>query len=204
MGIRIELYRFIKGIEYQGIIISVTDDIGYDTSVIKIQDRTEIYLLNLQFLDLWADIILKFCYIRQPLFIRLICMKITAQKIFRYVLRILCLSCTAVITVLDRRLDTFDSADSQDSLIVDVDIIFPIQIIVDPTIPFTAVFVMDLFDDLCDSLVLFLPLRWFLFQPSIVRSPGNLQDPAAQVYRIFMFLTADQDRLIDISLPYFR
>ena len=101
MRTRIQLYRFIKSIKDQRIIISVADDIGNNTSVIQIQDRAEIHLLDFQFFDLRADIVLKLCYVGQPFLVRLVGMKIAVQKIFCNILWIWGLSCTAIITVLD-------------------------------------------------------------------------------------------------------
>ena len=64
------------------IVIAVPDLVCYDTSIIKVENRTQIQLL-----DDWTDIVFELRYISQPLLIRLICVEISVQDILRCNLR---------------------------------------------------------------------------------------------------------------------
>ena len=96
MCIRVCLYRTIKGLENQWIIIPVTDHIGNDAAVVEVQNRTEVDLVPLNTL-----VPLEFCYIRKPFFIGLVRMKVPVQEILSYKLRILRLPGAAAIIILD-------------------------------------------------------------------------------------------------------
>ena len=111
MSVRIGFYGSIKGFENQRIVIPITYHIGNNATVIEIQDRTEIDLMHL-----YTLIPFEFCYIGKPFLIRLARMEAAVKKILRYVLRILCMPCAAVIVVLDGGLDAFDPADAKNAL----------------------------------------------------------------------------------------
>ena len=61
----------------------IPDDVGYDPSVIQIQDRTEI-----DFVFFNSNILVEFRYIRKPFLVWSISSEFPVQYIFSYILRI--------------------------------------------------------------------------------------------------------------------
>lgn len=74
--IRIFKNSFIKRVKNQLVVISVTNNIADDSPVTRIEDRTQIELV-----DNWAFIPLELCHIGQPLFIWPSCPELPVQKI---------------------------------------------------------------------------------------------------------------------------
>ena len=69
--IGIVLNCFIKGVKYQFVIVAGTNFIRHNSSVIEIKNCAKVYLVNLQ-----TVVLLKFRYVRQPLFVRFVRMKL--------------------------------------------------------------------------------------------------------------------------------
>ena len=88
---------------------------------------------------------LKLGDICQPFLVRLVCCELSVQDIFCDELRIVCLTRTAKISVLDRGLDVLCSADPECSLVIYLDAMPAVQVIVDPSVSFGRIFHMDLF-----------------------------------------------------------
>lgn len=68
---RILCHCLVKGLECQGNIIAHTYPIGDDASVIEVQNRAEIY-----FVDLYALIPLELCNVCKPFPVWLVCMEL--------------------------------------------------------------------------------------------------------------------------------
>lgn len=144
MGIWIRLYRLVKGLKYQRIIVSVPNDKGHDTPVIEVQDGTEIDLVDFNSL-----IPLKLSHIGQPLLVGAIRIELAVQKVLRYILWVPGLPGAAVTGVLDRRFDTPGPADTQHSLIVDMDTLIMAQIVIDPAVALIRAFRVNMLYLLC-------------------------------------------------------
>ena len=106
--------RFVQGIKYQRIIVAISDLIGNNPAIIQIQNSAEIDFMYFQSL-----VPFEFRYVCQPLFVRLVRMEIPIQKILGDMLRILCLSRTTVVRILDCGLDTQLAANAKYAFIVD-------------------------------------------------------------------------------------
>ena len=102
LSARLKSYSSIKGIHNQRIVIVVSDYVGHNSSVKKIQNGTQVYLVNF-----YADIILEFRHIGKPLLVRGIRMKIPVQVILGDMCRIITVSGTVLWFPFDRRLDMF-------------------------------------------------------------------------------------------------
>ena len=90
---------FIKGTHNQQVIVTIADLKGNDPAVIKIQNGTQVY-----FMDLGADIILELCHIGQPFIIWRVCMKVPVQVISGDMFGIIRCSCTTLWVPLYSRL----------------------------------------------------------------------------------------------------
>ena len=139
MHVRISRNGLVEGLENQWVIIAVTHYIGHNTSVKKIKYGAEIDLVHFN-----SFIPFEFRYIRKPFFIWLIGVKIAVKKIFGYVLRILRLTGTAVVTILDGRFDALDAAEAKDTLVIHMDMLVMPKVIIDAAITFVRVFHVDL------------------------------------------------------------
>ena len=166
MCVRIHGYCLIERVVDQQIVVSVADHIRNDSSVVQIQDRTEI-----NFLFFCPHIVLEFRHIRQPFLIRCICMEIPVKDVFCSMLRILVTDRAAFSLVLDRRLDAQISADAEYTVVAHLKPIDPEQVIIDPTVSLVGVFIMDLKDGFCDGFVDRFVLRRYTAQPFVIRGP---------------------------------
>ena len=129
MGIRIGFHRTVKRLEYQRIIIVVADHIGYDTTITEIKDRTEIDLVYLNTL-----IPFELCYIGEPLLVRLVRMEIPVEEVLSHILGILCLPCAAVIVVFNRGLNASGAANTQNALVIDMNMLVVPKVIIDAAV----------------------------------------------------------------------
>ena len=83
-----------------GLSLVSPDHIADNSSVIQIQNGTEIYLLYLN-----ANVVLEFSNIRQPFLVRPVRFKFPVQQIVCQIIRISTLPGTAVVAVLNRGLN---------------------------------------------------------------------------------------------------
>lgn len=97
MSVWIRFNSRIQSIEYQSVVVSVTDDIGDDSAVIQVKDRTEIHLVYNG-----ACVPLEFRHIRQSFLVGHGCVKLSVQLVLCNMLWVGSLSGTAVVLVLDR------------------------------------------------------------------------------------------------------
>ena len=87
----------------------------------------------------------EFRNISKPFFVRFICCELSVQDVFCYELWIVCLPGASLARLLDRGLDASGSAYSERSFVIDPDVVFAVQIIVDPAVSFGWIFHMDFF-----------------------------------------------------------
>ena len=95
MRTRVFLQRFVKGLEYQGIIVPVTKYIGNDSAVTQVKDCTQVNLVYCN-----PFIPFEFCNICEPFLVEIICMEITIYDVFCKELGILGMARTAIVGVL--------------------------------------------------------------------------------------------------------
>ena len=89
--------RCAKCVKHQWIVIGISDHITDNSSVIQIQNGTEIYLLYLN-----ADIVLEFSNIGQPFLVGLVCFEFPVQQIICQVIGIFSLPGASMVAVLIR------------------------------------------------------------------------------------------------------
>lgn len=163
MCVGVCLYRPVKSLEYQRIVVALAEDKGNDTPVVEVENGAEV-----NFMDFSAFVPLEFCHIGKPFFIWLFGMKLASQKIFGEILWILCLPGAAVTGVLDGGHDIFCAADAQDPLIVNVDVLVMPQIIIDTSVAFVGTFCVDFLNLFGKPFVLGSPAAEFAGRPLIV------------------------------------
>ena len=125
MCIRVDLNGSVKGLEYERIVIVLTQRIGHDTPVTEVQNSAQIELMYLN-----ALVPFEFRHISEPLLIGLIGVKLAAQQVFGKILRILGLPGATVVIVFYSRLYISNPADPQHSLVIDINTIIMAQIVI--------------------------------------------------------------------------
>ena len=178
MCVGIRFYRTVKGLEYQRIVVAVTNHIGNDPAVVEVQNGAEIDLVYFNTL-----VPFELRYIRQPLFIWFICMEVAVKEIFGDVLWILCLPRTAMIAVFDGRLDVPGATDAENTLVIHADTIVMPEIIVDTAVTLVWTLPVDLFDCLCNLLILLRPGALFAGRPAMICGSRNMQQLAGFLNR---------------------
>ena len=113
MGIWIGFYRLVQSLEYQWIVVTLTNDKGYDSSIVKVKDGTQV-----QFMYHRPLIPLEFCDIGQPFLIGRIGMKFAGEDVFCDVLRIFRPSGAAIAAVLNGGFYAFLPAYPKDTLVI--------------------------------------------------------------------------------------
>lgn len=141
MSVRIGFHSPIKGLVDKRVIIALTEHIGHDAPVAKVKDGAEIELV-------YGNTLVPFelRHVSKPFLIGLVRVKLAIQKILRNVLWVPGISCTAVAGVLDGGFDVPGPADTQHTLIVDMDAMVVTQVIVEPSVALIRAVLMDLLD----------------------------------------------------------
>ena len=187
----------LKSVVDQRVVVAVTDHICDDPSVIQIQDRAKI-----EFLFLCSHVIFEFRDIRQPFLVWCICMEIPVKDVFCNMLRILVADRAAFSLVLDRRLNVQVSADTEHTVVADLESIDPEQVIIDPTVSLVRILFVDLKDSFCDGLIDRFVLRRYTAQPFVIRGPWYSRYVTKPTDAGDTFFIQFFDRLVSVFLSY--
>lgn len=147
--VRICRNRQIKSVKYERIVVPVSNHIGNNAPVTKIQNRTQIQLVLL-----FSTVPLEFSYVGQPLLVRPSCIEVPCKDIFSEILRTLCAASAAVIGVLHGGANVLCAADPQHSLVIDSGVVVSLQIVPNAPVPFVWIILVNLLYQLADPLVL--------------------------------------------------
>ena len=139
MCIWIGLNCLVKCLENQRIIIALTEHMGHDTPVTKIQNGTQIELV-----DLGSLIPLELCHVGKPLLIGLFGIKLPVQKILGKILRILRLSCATTVVIFHSGAYISGSTDAEYPLVIDMDTVVMAQVVIKPSVTLVRTFLMEL------------------------------------------------------------
>ena len=161
--------RFVKGFEYQWIVVSFAYHIGDDTPVIQVQNGAEIQLVYLH-----AFIPLEFCHICEPFLVGLVRVELAVQQVFGYVLRIAGMPGAAVTGILDCGPYILCPAYTKHSLVVDMDAIVVFQVIPDTPVSLIRGLVVDVLNELCKLFILGCPSAYLAGGPFVVGRPRDM------------------------------
>ena len=114
-------------------------------------------------------------------------MEIPVQIILCDIRRIIAVLRTALRFPFDRRLDLFLSSDSENPLIIYIDIVMSVQFIPDSAISHIRVFLVNAPDLFCDLPIAYFAVTDRIIQPAIISSPGYMQVFAKALYRVILF-----------------
>jgi len=186
-------------VKHQRIVIGISDHIADNSSVIQIQNGTEIYLLYLN-----ANVVLEFSNISQPFLVRPVRFKFPVQQIVCQIIRISTLPGTAVVAVLNRGLNPAAPADPKHPLVIHMGVVVPIQFILESAVSHLRMLLVNILNQISNALILNGPGGQFACCPPVISCPGNLQYPTGLLYRIFVLFMTLFDRKVQMGLPYLR
>ena len=199
MSVRVILDRLVKGLEYKWVIIPVADHIGNDTPVVEVQNCTEIDLV-----DLDALIPFELRYIRKPLLVGSLGVKLPAQQVFSNILRISGTSGATMIAVFDRGFNIALSANPQNSFVVDMNAVVMEKIVTDAAISFVRTFCVNFLYFLRQLFIFSSSGTFSTGQPPIICCPGYLEQCTGCLYCRSVFSAMFLDRSVNMALPYLR
>ena len=199
MCIRIGSSCLVKGLKNQWIVVALTELVRHNSPIAEVHNGAQI-----EFVNLYPLIPLKFCHIGEPLLIGLCSIKLPVQKILGKILRVLSLSGTAVVVVLYRGTDISGSTDTKHSLVVDIDAVVMSQIVIEPSIPLVRTFLVDLFNLICKAFIFYSPAALLSAGPFVVGRACYMKQLTSQLNGIPLFLVRIPDCGIDVALSYFR
>lgn len=179
MSIRICFHCFVKGFIHEWVVIMLTQYIGHNTPVTEIQDRAQIELVYRGPL-----IPFELGYISKPLLVWPVRMELAVQKIFGNILRIFGPPGTATGLVFHSRAYIPGPADTQHTLIINMDTIVVAQIVIKPPVTFVRVLQMDFFNLIRQSLVFLSPAAQVPRGPFMVSRTSNMEQTASRFNRI--------------------
>lgn len=115
-------------------------------------------------------------------------METETQIVFCNILRRRRAPGAALPSELDGRLDVERTADAQNALVADMDIMVPVQLVAYPAVAHIRVDLMDLLDLFRDALVFLFIQALCLFKPLVIRRPCEMQKVAEFPHRKGLFL----------------
>ena len=199
MGTGICHQRAVKGLEHQRIVVMLADSKSHNASVIEVENGTKVDLVCLDTL-----IPLEFRHVGDPLFIWLCGVKLTIQKILGKILRILRVTCAAVVGILDGGLYVPHPADAQNPLVVDMNIFVMPKIVVDATVALVRTLHMNLFNLFSKLLILSRSPAGLARNPLTAGTAGHMEQFAFGFHGVSHLAMALPDGSIDMALPYLR
>ena len=122
-------------------------------------------------MNLDADVILEFRYISKPFLIWRIRMEITIKVVPCNMRGIITVSCTALGFPFYCGLDILLTTDPQNSLIIDINAVMPVQLIPYPAISHVWMLFMDGSDLFCNLLIASFVVTDRILQPAVVGTP---------------------------------
>ena len=169
MGIWIVLQGLVQSIQYEPVVVTVTDYVAYDSAIEKIKNGAQV-----EFSRILSAVELELGYIRNPFLVRTFGMKVSCQDIFSDVLRLGGMARTAVARMLYGRLDLLLAHQAQHTLVADMLTITPIQVIAYTAVALVGMLLIDFQDLLCQPVVCQLTLTLRPVQPVVIGRPGYL------------------------------
>ena len=148
VSLRLSNYGGDEGIKDEFVVVVVAKGEGDNSPVIEVQDGAEIELVYYG-----PHIVFELSYICQPLSVGCVGVETAPQVVLCHILWRCRAPGTTMPSELDGGLDVEYTVDAQDSFIIDVDIMVPVQLIPYPAISHIRVGIMDFLHLFRDALV---------------------------------------------------
>ena len=198
VGIRVCFHRLIKGFINKWVIITLTQHIGNNAPVAKVEDGTQI-----KFMCLKTLIPFELGYVSKPFLIRPCSIELAVQKILGNILRVLGLPGTTMAAVFHGRPDISGAADTQHSLVIYMDAIVVAQIIIEPSVPFVRTLLMDFFNLVSQTFIFRSSAAQLPRSPFVVGRASYMEQSARSFNGNPLCLMAFFNDDVDMALSYF-
>ena len=118
-------------------------------------------------------------------------------------LRVFSPSGTATVIVFYSGSNIFDTANTQHSLVIDLDTIIVPQIVIKSSITLIRAFCMDLFNPVGQTLVLSSSAAQFSRSPFMISGTSHMEQDASCFNGVSLFLMTFFDCHVNLALSYF-
>ena len=146
----------------------------------------------------------KFCHIGEPLLIWPEGMELAVKKVFRKMLRTLCLPRASMAVVFDSGLYILYPTDAKDPFIVDMDAMVMPQVVVDPAVAFVGTFQMDFLNLSGKLFVLGSPAAQLTGSPLVIGRASHMKQRASDLDGASYVHIAIFNSCVDMALSYLR
>ena len=141
MRVRMSFHGLVKGLEDQRVVVPVANHVGHRHAVAEIEDEAQIDLLRRSV----CRMVLELRHVRDPFLVASVSVKITAEYVFRRVVRIDGRPSAAVVPILYNGAQLLLSADAQDALVVDVQAVVVLDLVTDSPVAHVGIFFVDIY-----------------------------------------------------------
>lgn len=114
------------------------------------------------------------------------------------------MTCTAMIRMLNRRLNALCPANPQNTLVIDIYVMIAFQIVTNAAVSLVGRFLVNLLNDLCDLFIFSGTIADAPGCPPVIGCSGNMEDPACSLNRVSKFCVAVMNCYIQMLLLYLR
>ena len=114
------------------------------------------------------------------------------------------MTCTAMIRILNRRLNALCPANPQNALVIGTDAMIAFQIVSNTTISFIGRFIMNLLNDFRNLFICSGTIANAPGCPPVIGCSGNMKNPACSFNRVSKLCVTLTNRCIQLLLPYLR
>lgn len=199
MGIRVCFYCLIEGLVNKWVIITLAQHIGNNAPVAKVEDGTQIKLMCLK-----ALIPFELSYIGKPFLIRPCGVELAVQKVLGNILRGLGLPGAAMAAVFHGGSYISGTADAQHSFVIYMDAIVVAQIVIESSVPFIRVLLMDFFNLVSQTFIFLSSAAQLPRNPFMIGRARHMEQSAGRFDREPLCFMAFFNDNVDMALSYFR
>lgn len=130
---------FVKGLEYQLVIVAITNNIGHRPAITEVKDGTQIYL----FYGSVFRKVLEFGHIRNPFLVVFICMEVPVEYILCCIVWINSRPGATVVTSFYYGAQSLLAAYAQDTLVISMQAMVMLNLISNPSVAHIWMLLMD-------------------------------------------------------------
>ena len=114
------------------------------------------------------------------------------------------MTCTAMIRILNRRLNALCPANPQNTLVIDIYVMIAFQIVTNAAVALVGRFLVNLLNDLCDLFIFSGAIADAPGCPPVIGCSGNMKNPACSFNRVSKLCVTVTNRCIQMLLLYLR
>ena len=106
------------------------------------------------------------------------------------------MTCTAMIRILNRRLNALCPANPQNTLVIDIYVMIAFQIVTNAAVALVRRFFVNLLNDLCNLFIFSGAIADAPGRPPVISCSGNMKNPAGGFNRVSKLCVTVTNRCI--------